>query len=69
MTFVRTGGFYQLRLARGEDIIEALVRFVREHDIKAGFFSGIGAAEDVVPLDRMAERAAAELARRARAPG
>lgn len=28
-----------------------------------------GAAEDVVPLDRMAERAAAELARRARAPG
>ena len=48
MKYVRTGGFYQLRLAKGEDILEALVGFVRRHDIKSGFFTGIGAAEDVV---------------------
>jgi len=48
MTYVRNGGFYQLRLMRGEEVITTLTEFVRKHGIKSGFLLGIGAAEDVV---------------------
>ncbi len=48
MTFAKSGSFYQLRLARGEDISTAVVDFVRRHRIGSGVVTGLGAAEKVV---------------------
>jgi predicted DNA-binding protein with PD1-like motif len=47
MKAVRNGGYWQLRLMPGEEIVATLVGFVRSRRIKSGFLTGIGAAEDV----------------------
>ena len=47
MKAVRNGGYYQLRLMPGEEIMETLAGFVRSRRIKSGFLTGIGAAEDI----------------------
>ena len=47
MKAVRNGGYYQLRLMPGEEIMETLVGFVRRQRIESGFLTAIGAAEDV----------------------
>jgi hypothetical protein len=47
MKAVRNGGYYQLRLMPGEEIVETLAGFVRSRRIKSGFLTGIGAAEDI----------------------
>jgi len=48
MTWVRNGAFYQLRLERGEEVLETLAGFVKEQRIRSGFLTGLGAAEDIV---------------------
>ena len=47
MKAVRNGGYCQLRLMPGEEIVETLAGFVRSRRIKSGFLTGIGAAEDI----------------------
>lgn len=39
----RTDYGWVLRLDPGEEVFESLQRFAREHDVRAGAFSGIGA--------------------------
>lgn len=36
-----------LRFDKGEELFEAMVRFAEEKDIRAGFFTGLGAAESM----------------------
>jgi len=48
MKAVRNGGYYQLCLMPGEEIIESLTGFVRRRRIKSGFLTAIGAAENIV---------------------
>lgn len=48
MDFRREGTRYFLRLKRGEEMVETLVRFAGEQGIDSGSFTGIGAVEDPV---------------------
>jgi predicted DNA-binding protein with PD1-like motif len=48
MTFRKNGGYYQLRLFPGEEVVATLVEFCRKQRVRSGVISGIGAAEDVV---------------------
>lgn len=41
---------YILRFDKGEDLLESLKTFCREENIRAGYFSGIGASAEVVLL-------------------
>ena len=47
MTWRRAGGFFILRLARGEDIPTEVAGFVRRLKVRSGIVSGIGAASDI----------------------
>ena len=47
MRWAKPGSFYQLRLDPGEEVIEVLMDFVRRHRLGSGFFSGLGAADEV----------------------
>jgi predicted DNA-binding protein with PD1-like motif len=47
MKHVRNGGTWLLRLERGDDIVETLRQFVRAKNVRSGFFTGLGAAEQV----------------------
>ncbi|MEO0078204.1 MAG: PPC domain-containing DNA-binding protein [candidate division WOR-3 bacterium] len=38
---------YILRLERGEEVVETLCAFVRRRRIRSGFFTGLGAAQDI----------------------
>lgn len=42
MIFSHDGQNYTLRLSRGEYVVEQLKTFVREHNIRGGWVSGIG---------------------------
>lgn len=44
----KVDGGYVLRLERGDEIHEALRRFVREHDVRGGLVTAFGAAERAV---------------------
>lgn len=47
MNWRRAGGFYILRLERGEDIPTEVAGFVRRQKVRSGVVSGIGAASDI----------------------
>lgn len=47
MTWRNAGGFFILRLARGEDIPTEVTGFVRTHKVRSGVVTGIGAASDI----------------------
>jgi len=44
---VKAGPFYQLRLARGEDIPTEVIAFVTRNRVGSGIITGIGAAEHI----------------------
>ncbi len=48
MKAVRDGGYYQLRLMPGEEIVGSVTNFARSRRIKSGFLTGLGAAEDIM---------------------
>lgn len=48
MKAVRSGGYYQLRLMPGEEIVGSVTSFVRSRHVKSGFLTGLGAAEDIM---------------------
>jgi hypothetical protein len=47
VTWRRAGGFFILRLVRGEDIPTEVAGFVRRLKVRSGIVSGIGAASDI----------------------
>ncbi len=47
MKAIRNGGYWQLRLMPGEEIVETIAGFVASRRIKSGFLTAIGAAEDI----------------------
>lgn len=47
MTYMRAGSFYQVRLHKGEDVVEELKKFVRHRQVGSGIVTGIGAADSV----------------------
>lgn len=47
MTYHRAGSFYQVRLHKGEDVVEQLKKFVRRRRVGSGIVTGIGAADAV----------------------
>ncbi|MBN2536727.1 DNA-binding protein, partial [candidate division WOR-3 bacterium] len=47
MTYTRAGSFYQVRLHKGEDVVEELKEFVRRRQVGSGVVTGIGAADAV----------------------
>ncbi len=47
MIWRRAGGFFILRLERGEDIPTEVTGFVRRQKVRSGVVSGIGAASDI----------------------
>jgi len=48
MTYARMGSFHQVRLHRGEDVVEQIVEYVRRRRLGSGVITGIGAADRVV---------------------
>jgi len=46
MEIKKDGSCYFIRLNRGEDPLESLILFAKEHKIRSGSFTGIGAVED-----------------------
>lgn len=47
MQFSKLGDNYVIRLVKGEEVVDTLTSFVREHKIQAGLVSGIGAVSDI----------------------
>ncbi|MEO0073370.1 MAG: PPC domain-containing DNA-binding protein [candidate division WOR-3 bacterium] len=47
MKWRRNGGYYQLRLMRGEDVLEEITGFVKSRRLKSGVLIGLGAASDI----------------------
>ena len=47
MEYKEVGEHYVLKLEKGEDIIEKLTEFCKKEDLRSGYFSGIGALEEV----------------------
>jgi len=47
MKFKKIENTYIIKLERGEKIIENIKKFCTENDIKCGYFSGIGALDEV----------------------
>ena len=47
MKFKKTGDTYIIRLDRNEKIIESIKSFCTKNNIKCGYFSGIGALDEV----------------------
>lgn len=47
MRWRRSGSFYQLRLERGEEIVQTLVEFIRARQIRSGVMLGLGAGTDI----------------------
>jgi uncharacterized protein len=43
----KTGNIYITRLEKGEEFVKTLATFVKEHEIKAGSFSGIGGTDNM----------------------
>jgi predicted DNA-binding protein with PD1-like motif len=48
MRVVKNGAYWQLKLEPGDEIVTTLASFLRQHRIKSGFLTGIGAAEEIV---------------------
>ena len=48
MKFKQIKNKYFLTLLKGEKIIETLLKFLKEQNIKAGFFNGLGAISHVI---------------------
>ncbi|MGQ9678744.1 MAG: PPC domain-containing DNA-binding protein [bacterium] len=46
MRWIKNGSSYQLRLLRGEEILETLSQFVQQNKIKSGVLFGLGAGFD-----------------------
>jgi len=47
MQFAATDSIYLIRIEAGEQVNETLVSFCRAHDIKNGYFTGIGAVNEL----------------------
>ncbi|MFC1679586.1 PPC domain-containing DNA-binding protein [Elusimicrobiota bacterium] len=48
MRFKREGTRYFVRLERGEEVVESLVKFAKDENIASGSFTAIGAVDDPV---------------------
>jgi uncharacterized protein len=47
MRYKKVTGGYLLRLERGEEVMQSLLKFVKKYNIKSGFLVGLGACEDL----------------------
>lgn len=47
MRWKKNGPYYQLRLERGEEIIQTLTQFVQSRRLKSGTLTGLGAGTDL----------------------
>jgi predicted DNA-binding protein with PD1-like motif len=48
MKAAKNGGYWQLKLEPGEEVLATLGEFVKRQRVRSGFLTGIGAARDVV---------------------
>lgn len=47
MLYKKVAGGYLLRLERGEEVMDSLLKFIKKFKIRGGFMVGLGACEDL----------------------